>query len=428
MCRLIPNDKCVHDVHQGPTPELRRFMYYYGLDVHKNEIEVCKLFGSGSRETMRFPATRENVKDFTSKLLEGDKVVLEATFNSWTIYEILKKSKAQIVVANARQVKAIAHAKIKTDKVDAHILAQLLKADFIPDVHMPEEDTWQLRQLMSHRRLLGKQRTSLKNTLHGILNKNLIKAPFDPFTKKGRAWFRSYKLTEFECLMRDNAFSQLEIIENSIGKIESELTELVRNDLNKQLLLTIPGVDIVSACGFMAVIGDIKRFKTADQLTAYFGLVPRISQSGDKCYYGSITKTGSALGRWFAVECAQSMALSSAPLAATYHRVKSKKGHNVAVVALARKLVALIWHMLKKEEPYRYAPSARTREKLRKLNPDMPPIARSEVAKREVDEIFKEFGLWPPSEASAGEKRTAANNRRTMTRIKRSEQTCEMNA
>jgi|JI10StandDraft_1071094.scaffolds.fasta_scaffold194869_2 transposase len=401
-------------------------MYYYGLDVHKNTIEICKLFREGtSRETSSFPTSKENIREFAKSLREDDKVVLEATFNSWSIYEILKKTKAKIVVANARQVKAIAHAKIKTDKVDAHTLAQLLRADFIPDVHMPDEDIWQLRQLMNHRRLLGKQRTSMKNTLHGILNKNLIKAPADPFTKKGRTWLKKLELTEFETLMRDNALTQLEAVEKSIDGVDFELKELVIEDPNKQLLLTIPGVDIVSACGLMAVIGDVSRFKTADELSAYFGLVPRISQSGEKAYYGRITKTGSSLGRWFAVECAQSMAMSSAPLAGTYHRVKNKKGHNVAVVALARKLIVLIWHMLTKKEPYRYAPSARTREKLRKLHPALPALTRDEVGKRDINEIYKECGLWAAREASTGEKRTAANNRRTITRLKKNKTSSE---
>jgi len=171
----------------------------------------------------------------------------------------------------------------------------------------------------------------------------------------------------------------------------------------------------------MSVIGDINRFKTPNELAAYFGLVPRVSQSGDKCYYGRITKTGSSLGRWLAVECAQAMSLSSIPLAATYHRVKAKKGHNVAVVALARKLIVLVWHMLKKQEPYRYAPTARLREKLRKLNPALPAIARDEVAKQDPAEVFKECGLWAPAESSIGEKRAAANNRRTITRLKQKE-------
>lgn len=178
--------------------------------------------------------------------------------------------------------------------------------------------------------------------------------------------------------------------------------------------MTIPGVGVTVAVGLLAAIGDIRRFTTAAQLAAYFGLVPRVSQSGDQCYHGRITKQGRSSARWLAVEAAQALSQMSTPLTATYHRLRRKRGHNVAVTALARKLVVLVWHLLQKQEPYRYAPIARTRTKLRQLTPSLGPAKPGQVP-RTLAAVYQEMGLPLPAEPSAGERRTAARNQRTVT-------------
>ena len=125
---------------------------FYGLDVHKNFIQICRLDEQGrNRCDFRIAADHDAIALFAQGLSENDAVVLEATFHSWAIWSLLQGHGARVVVANSMQVKAIAHARIKTDKVDAHILAQLLRADFIPEVAMPEDKTWELRQLVTHR-------------------------------------------------------------------------------------------------------------------------------------------------------------------------------------------------------------------------------------------------------------------------------------
>ncbi len=144
---------------------------FYGLDVHKSSIQVCRIDERGeNRRDFKIEAGHNAIAAFAEQLTERDSVVLEATFHSWAICSLLEGYGARVVVANAMQVKGIAHARIKTDKVDAHILAQLLRADFIPEVVMPELKTWELRQLVTHRRLLAKHRTATRNAIHGILS------------------------------------------------------------------------------------------------------------------------------------------------------------------------------------------------------------------------------------------------------------------
>ena len=180
----------------------------------------------------------------------------------------------------------------------------------------------------------------------------------------------------------------------------------------------IPGVGVTVAVGLLAAIGDVGRFASPDQLAAYFGLVPRVSQSGDKCYHGPITKQGRSSARWLAVEAAQSLSQMSTPLAATYHRVKRKRGHNVAVTALARKLVVLVWYLLQKQEPYRYGPVAHTCRKLRRLTPGLARAKPGHVP-HTLDAVYREHGLPLPAAPTAAEKRAAARNLRVVTLAKK---------
>jgi hypothetical protein len=134
----------------------------------------------------------------------------------------------------------------------------------------------------------------------------------------------------------------------------------------------------------------------------------------DQCHHGRITKQGRSSARWLAVEAAQSLSQMSTPLAATYHRVKRKRGHNVAVTALARKLVVLVWHVLRKQKPYRYGPVAHTRKKLRQVPPGLAPAQPGRVP-HTLEAVYEEVGLPVLSAPHVAEKRTASVNLRTVT-------------
>ena len=392
---------------------------FYGLDVHKNFIQICRIDAQGKeRYDYQIEASHDAIASFAQSLTEQDAAVLEATFHSWAIWSLLQGHGARIVVANSMQVKAIAHARIKTDKVDAHILAQLLRADFIPEVTMPEEKIWALRQLVTHRQLLARHRTATRNAICGIVNRKLLKAPVkELFGPGGRTWLVAQVYTPIERLILDNSLAHLDALNERLQAIDDTLRQIASQESDVKLLMTIPGVNVTVAIGLVSAIGDIARFTSPDKLAAYFGLVPRVYQSAETCHHGPITKQGRSQGRWLAVEAAQSMVVSGAPLTATYHRVRRKKAHNVAIVALARKLIVLVWHLLTHQEPYRYAPVRRTRTKLRRVTPGATP-AKTGCVPSTREEVYAEIGLLQPRPATAGEKRVTANNRRTVTRLR----------
>ena len=393
----------------------------YGLDVHKQFIQVCALAAKGSkREEYRVAGSAEAIEAWASGLGPKDQVVLEATFHSWAIHAIVAPHAGRVVIANAMEVKAIAHARIKTDRVDAYTLARLLRADYLPEVELPDASTWALRQLVTHRRLLVKQRTATKNTIRGALNRRLVALPEgEAFSKKTRRWMRGLELPDTERFLLHNSLDLLEAIDERVAAADAELTRLAAEREQTRLLMTIPGVGLQVSLGLLAAIGDIQRFPTPEKLTAYLGLVPRVSQSAGRCHHGRITKAGSTIVRSLVVEAAQILARSPPPLATTYWRVRRKRGHNVAVTALARKLVVVAWHLLRKNEPYRYAPPARTRQKLRAL---LPAAQRLRAAQRPetLEEIYRESNLPALLPPTLGEKRAAAANRRTRTRLTKS--------
>lgn len=393
---------------------------FYGLDIHKAFLQICELAPDGERRRQfRVGASEEEIEAFAATLCTEDQVVLEATFHTWRIVQILRRYAGRVVVANPMQVKAIAHARIKTDKVDAHILAQLLRTDFIPEVEMPDARTWELRQLVSHRRHVVKHRVALKNTVHALVNRRLLHYEgLHLFTGPGRRWLAGVVLEPGERFMLDNTLRLLDATEASLAAVDAELVKRASSDEGVRLLMTIPGIGVTVAVGLVAAIGDVGRFDSPGKLAAYFGLVPRVSQSAGRCYHGRITKAGNSTARHLAIEASQVLARSSSPIAATYHRVRHKRGHNLAVTALARKLIVLVWHLLTKREPYRYGASAGTRAKLRSVTPDRRR-AQPGCVPTSLNEIYREAGLPPLQPLSPAERRAAARNRRTLTRFKK---------
>lgn len=390
---------------------------FYGLDVHKDFFQVCALAEDGqTRKDFRVGGDAEAIEGFGRRLERTDQVVLEATFHSWAIVQILRRYVDRVVVADPAQLKAIASARIKTDKVDAHILAQLLRMDFLPEVELPAAETWAVRQLMAHRNQLRRQSVATKNTIHAVLNRSLLRYPGSLlFTEKGFRWLAELVLPPAERMVLDHQTALLREVQARLTAVDQALVEHARLHADAKLLVTIPGVDVVVAMGFLAAIGSIERFASPQKLAAYFGLVPKVRQSASTCYTGHITKAGSRNARWLAIEAAHTIARSSSPLAATYLRIRRRKGHQIAVTALARKLVIVVWHLLTTQQPYRYAAPTRTRDKLRRLQKEeRPPAAR---APRTLDEVYAEagFALAPPQ---AGEKRAAKRSRAALTRMR----------
>jgi len=363
---------------------------YVGLDVHKDVVEYCILDAAGKKiDGGRILCEQSVLQRFaTATLSSKDHVALEATTNTWSVVDILEPHVAKIVVGNPMQTKAIAQAKVKTDKIDAMILAQLLRCDFLPTVWIPDAKTRVLRRLSSFRKSLVQDTTAAKNRIKGILNHLLIKHAV-VWSKDGLDELKKLEIPSHERTIMDCEIAVLEHLRAQIEKVEMEIKKLAYEEDNVRLLMTLPGVDYNTATAVVAAFGDISRFKDADRAAAYLGLVPSTKKSANSCWHGSITKAGASLARSSLCEAAQHLSRNEGPLGVFVRRLLQKKTWNKAIVAGARKLATIAYHMLKNKEPYRYAAVARTREKLACLRKSVTG-KRSEYPRYRYDETLRE--------------------------------------
>jgi transposase len=345
-------------------------MRFIALDVHRDFCEVAIKDESGLRAAGRVKSSPEELELFAQSLAPDDQVALEATGPSLAIARILQGHVGRVVIANTRKLRAIAESKVKTDKLDAATLCELLAAGFLPAVWSPDEFTRALRRRLQRRAKLVRSRTRAKNECHAVLARNLKGRPpmTDVFGKAGRAWLAALELPADERETVDCCLREVDFLDCEVGLIERELAAQALASAEIRQLMTVPGVSLVSAATFVAVVGDVKRFSSPKKLASYVGLDPRVRQSGEApARHGRISKQGSAEARHMLCEAAWVAIRTPGPLHAFYERVRARRGAQIALVASARKLSVLFWHLLTREEDYAFERPSLTRRKLRGL-------------------------------------------------------------
>jgi transposase len=376
-------------------------MRFIGLDVHRDFCEVAIAEGGGVRLAGRVQTEPAALALFAQSLGGDDEVALEATGNALGIARIIEPHVGRVVLANPKAVKGITRAGAKTDKIDARTLAKLLAGGFLPAVWLPDEQTRILRRRISARAQLVRQRTRAKNQVHATLVRNLKGKPpvSDLFGVRGRRWLAAQELPADEQETVAACLRQLEFLDREIALIERALAEQVLASTEMRRLLTLPGVNFVTAAALLAAIGDIGRFPTSRQLVSYLGLDPRVTQSGSEpARHGRISKQGPGETRHVLVEAAWHAARAPGPLRAFHQRVAARRGGNIATVAVARKLAVIAWHMLTRGEDYAFARPSLTREKLRRL--ELITGAERQKGKR--------IGVWVTKEQHRLDKELAA--------------------
>ena len=344
-------------------------MRVVGLDIHRNFAEAALIEDARATRLGRIDLVRERVIAFAKKLGKATEVVIEATGNTMAVAKLMTPHVKRVVIANPLQVRAIAHAKVKTDKIDALVLAKLHAAGFLPEVWQPDEATEKLRRQAARRARIVQARTRTKNRIHSVLHANLI-LPFkgDLFSRKGRAWLASQPLEEDERSTIDSWLAELDRLADDLANADAMLANVGLADERIRRLMTITGIHLAIAGSLVAEIGEVSRFSSAEKLVSYFGLNPRVRQSGDsRAYHGRISKQGRSLARGLLVEAAWAAAKVPGPLRAFFLRVKARRGQQIAAVATARKIAVLIWHLLTKREDYAFGRPALHQAKLRKM-------------------------------------------------------------
>jgi len=291
-------------------------------------------------------------------LFANDHVVIESTTNAWHVYDLLEPLAERVVVANPIQVKQIANARVKTDIRDTRILARLLAANLVPEVWVPPQHVRQLRQLLSQRRQLVETHTQIVNRMHSVAHRHhLSHARGKRFNEKTTLWQKDKRLSSVEQFQLELEMENRAYMEKQISRIGKEVAKMSHQKPWAQsmtYLMQLPGFGVITGMTVLAAIGDIQRFDSARHLASYSGLTPGLEQSGTKYREKGITKEGRKELRWAMVEVAQ-RAVKSDPLWKHRFQELQKRMHrNQAIVAIARRLLELVWYVLTRRQPYRH--------------------------------------------------------------------------
>jgi transposase len=335
-------------------------MHFIGVDLHKKSITVCVMNEERTilaRKTL-YCSQPELILEFFQQW-RPFKVVIEATAGYFWFVELIEPLAERVVLANPAKLRVIAESTKKTDRLDAQTLAEFLARDMIPEAHRPPLRQRQHRELVRHRQYIRGRMTSVRCKIRHILSNHNADRK-DLFSERcGPAYLKEVKLSDAERFVikqlwseYDNHFARLTAL---MKKIKSFIRKAPKPEAEaRKIIKTAPGVGMVTAEVVISELGDVKRFRNAKTVCAYAGMVPRVRQTGGKKSKDlQITKEGSGLLRWALVETAWRVVNQSPRWDAVYTRLKKRSGHKRAIVAVARKLLCVLYAMLKTSTPYK---------------------------------------------------------------------------
>jgi transposase len=331
--------------------------YHIGVDYHKSYSHLVVQDGGGrTLRSGRVKNDRHSIAAFLDRYKDNSHAVVEATRNWMVIYDWLDDICDDVVLAHPLKVKAIADAKIKTDKIDATVLAHLLRADLVPEAWAPSERARELRVALRERMFYVRLRTMVKNRIVTIFDRYpeqtvQLRKLGDLFGKAGREQLSALTVSPIDRIQIDRGIAFIDDINARIKQTEATIRAMTRENANVKLLKTIPGIGEFFARLIDAEIDDVGRFRSPKKLTAYAGLVPSTYSSGGKTYHGKILKQGNKWLRWAFVEAVAPAIATDPQLREQYERLKPH-GTNKAKVAVARKLLTIAFQLLRDQRPY----------------------------------------------------------------------------
>jgi len=318
-----------------------------GVDLHKKMFMVCYLEGEN---TSFKEYALDEISSFKSELLNTDRLAVEATGNTRYFVNEIKGCVSEVLVVNPSQFRVISDSVKKTDREDSETLALFLEKDMLPTITMKDEQSSQVKSMANTRDRLVKLRTVLKNKIHNILNAHGIKSGREDYSSdKGLKKVLNLNINEAAHIELEVIVEQIRYLNEGIKKLDNEIKDRGRKLKGFENITSIKGIGEKGGAILLSVIGDIDHFESDKKLHAYFGIVPRVSQSGDTVHHGKITKKGSKLGRTTLVQCTLIAIRYSPYLRSFYNRLKEKKGSGKAIIATSKKMLTIIYNTLKND-------------------------------------------------------------------------------
>jgi transposase len=332
-----------------------------GIDLHRRRSVLVRMTETGERlETVRISNDPEYLRQVMARAGEAPEVVLEAAYGWYWAADTLAELGAHVHLAHPLGVKMFSYRRVKNDELDAGDLADLLRMGRLPEAWIAPPATRELRGWVRHRAKLVALRSSLKSQVHAVLAGAGVHVPMsDLFSAGGQQLVAATRLSVESRARVDSALRLISNLDFEIELFGKLVTNRLREHRGYRAIQQIPGVGPILAAVFVAEIGDITRFPGPTQLASWAGLTPKHHESDTTVHRGRITKQGSRLVRWAAVEAVQRVGAHTRT-GAVRDRVAARRGRNIGVVAAARELVELVYYGLRDGHIRRLTPAPQT--------------------------------------------------------------------
>jgi len=357
-----PNRRMEQIYRAGPLAETKREedMVNIGIDLHKTQFTVCVRSRSGDK-FFEYPTTSEGYAAFLKKAKEWQRkgeevrVGVESTGNTRYFKNQMEEAGIGVTVINTSKLKVVTESVKKTDKHDAATIAEFLEKDMLPESQLCSHESEQLRRLLKVRTTLVKTEVVMKNQIHALLTaEGMEDVKGSLQSKKGRQRVLDALNQCKNGLVAQPLFEMIEGIEENIKTIEEQLRERTKDDRMVKLLMTIPGCGEVCSWTIRAYTDDIQRFASSKKYSSYAGLAPWVQNSNETERHGRITKRGPKELRTALVQVVMGLRRMKAKtfswrIMQRYETMKAAKGSGKSIIAAARKMSTIIWHMLSKD-------------------------------------------------------------------------------
>ena len=322
-------------------------MWHIGVDLHRKTVVIAAVHDTGA---VRPPVRWENWQtEEIYRTFQGFgefRAVVEATGTYRWLYKLIRPL-GVVLLAHPQHLRAMVQRRSKTDKLDAQLLANLLRINQIPLAYIPPDDYQMLRELTRHRARMARGLATVKTSLRALLARHNVQPLYKyPFGPRGLHWFSKQDFGLIENGARDELLSRFDHFTAEIARADGRMKELQPAYPQAEALTELYGIGLYSALMIIAELGDVERFRRAKQVAAYTGLTARVHQSGDHCYRGHVSKQGSPWLRWILIEAAMKVVKKDVALANFYQRIRKRSSAKIARVATGRKMAEICWKRL----------------------------------------------------------------------------------
>lgn len=323
---------------------------YVGIDLHRRRSVIVRMNDAG--EVVGVSKIDNDPVTLAMAVAEAGpdpEVALEACYGWYWVADLLRAEGARVRLVHPLGLHWDTR-RVKNDVKDATELANRLRRNDVPEAWIAPPEVRELRELVRYRAKLTALRTSAKAQIHAVMAKlGIIPSLPDMFTMQGQRQLDEMDLPGPYGLRVESLRDLLEIYDRELAMVERRIHLELRDHLGYRVIQGIYGVGKITAAIFVAEIGDVTRFPTARHLCSWAGMTPKLHESDTHSYKGRITKQGSTIVRWAALECVVRYH-GGAQIAPAYRRIAERRGNNIARVAAARKLLTLVYYGLRDGE------------------------------------------------------------------------------